>query len=143
MPAYAKLLIGLAVALIAGWISHGPLGQGEAFVAQLQARAEAVVREAELPQVRVDMARAPLARQVLLSGPADHFQREGQGSFPGLNDRIRGLPGVAGLRWADDPAGAGRVFPLLAETLLMALAAFLIGLSLGKLLFRPRREGYL
>lgn len=33
--------------------------------------------------------------------------------------------------------------PLLAETELLVIAAFLIGLGLGWLLFRPRREGYL
>lgn len=33
--------------------------------------------------------------------------------------------------------------PLLAETELLVIAAFLIGLGLGWLLFRPKREGYL
>ena len=33
--------------------------------------------------------------------------------------------------------------PLLAETLLLALAAYLAGVGLGWLLFRPRRETYL
>ena len=33
--------------------------------------------------------------------------------------------------------------PLLAETELLVIAAFLIGFGLGWLLFRPKREGYL
>jgi hypothetical protein len=99
MPGWAKFLIGLAVALTAGWISHGPLGRGEAFVGQLQGQADAVLAKAAVPGVTVRFNRAPLSREAILAGPADDFQREGQGQFPGLNDRISDIPGVAGLRW--------------------------------------------
>ena len=101
MPAYRKFLLGLAAALVAGWISHGPLGRGEAFVGELEARAGGVLRKAEVAGVQVRFERDPLSRQAILSGPADDFQREGQGLFPGINDRIRGVPGVAGLRWEE------------------------------------------
>ena len=94
-----KFLIGLAAALLAGWIGHGPLGQGEAFVDGLDARAKAVIKAAELPRVQVRFERDPLRREAILSGEADTFQREGMGQFPGLNDRIRAIPGVSGLRW--------------------------------------------
>jgi hypothetical protein len=97
-----KFLIGLAAALLTGWISHGPLGQGEAFVGVMEAQARAVVREAELPGVEVRFSRNPLNREAILSGPANEFQREGQGLLPGLNERIRAVPGVATIRW-DDP----------------------------------------
>jgi hypothetical protein len=100
MPRIAKFLIGLAGALLAGWIGHGPLGQGEAFVGRLEAQANAVIRTAELP-VRARFERNPLARQAVLSGDANEFQREGQGRFPGINDRIRQVPGVSGIRWDD------------------------------------------
>ena len=101
MPRIAKLLIGLVAALAAGWVSHGPLGQGNAFVDRLQAQSERVIREADLPRVAVRFPRDPIARQAILSGDANDFQREGQGLFPGLNDRIRDVPGVSGLRWDD------------------------------------------
>ncbi|MGQ0588030.1 MAG: hypothetical protein ACT4N8_00680 [Sphingosinicella sp.] len=101
MPAIAKILIGLTAALAAGWVSHGPLGRGEAFVNRLQAQSEVVIRQAELPDVTVRFPRDPLARQAILSGNANDFQREGQGLFPGLNDRIRDVSGVSGLRWDD------------------------------------------
>jgi hypothetical protein len=143
MPGYAKLLIGLAATLIAGWIAHGPLGQGEAYLARLDAQAAAVVREANLPRVQVRMERRPLTRQAVLSGEADAFQRQGMGEFPGIDDRIAALRGVASLRWTDDPNASRRPMPLLAETELLALLFFLIGLGLAKMLFRPRREGYL
>lgn len=102
MPGWAKFFIGLAVALVAGWVSHGPLGRGEAFVGQLQRQADAVIADAGLPGVSVRFNRDPLSREAILSGPADQFQREGQGQFPGLNDRISAIPGVSGFRWPQD-----------------------------------------
>ena len=50
-------------------------------------------------QVQVRFDRDPLRREAILSGRADPFQREGMGQFPGLNDRIRAVPGVSGVRW--------------------------------------------
>ena len=99
MPRLARLLIGLAVALAAGWVGHGPLGQGQAFVDGLDGQARAVIRAAGLPQIQVRFGRDPLRREAILSGQADQFQREGMGQFPGLNDRIAAIPGVSGLRW--------------------------------------------
>ena len=101
MPRFAKFLVGLLAALIAGWISHGPLGQGNAFIDGVEARAKVVVRDAGVPGVSVQMARHPLRRQAILSGPANDYQREGQGEYPGLNDRVRAIPGVGSLRWDD------------------------------------------
>jgi hypothetical protein len=99
MPPLVKFLIGLAIALAAGWIGHGPLGQGQAFIDLIEARAKAKIAEAELPQVHVRFDRDPLRREAILAGRADAFQREGMGQFPGLNDRIRAVPGVSGVRW--------------------------------------------
>ena len=145
MPRFAKMLIGLGAALLAGWISHGPLGQGEAFIAAIEAQAQAEVREAAVPGVDVRLARDPLRREALLSGPANDFQREGQGLLPGLNDRMLAIPGVGGVSWADSgPARGGRLrMPLLAETELLVLGFFVLGMALGRLLFRPRRDHYL
>ena len=53
-----------------------------------------MVRAAEVPGVEVRFARDPLSREAILSGPANEFQREGQGQFPGLNDRVGAVPGV-------------------------------------------------
>ena len=144
MPGFAKFLIGLGAALLAGWISHGPLGQGEAYIDSLEARAKAEVREAAVAGVDVRFPRDPLRREALLSGPANDFQREGQGLFPGLNDRIRAVPGVDGVRW-DDAQGqsGGSRLPLIAETLLLVVGVYLLGVALARLLFRRRREPFL
>lgn len=99
MPRAAKFLIGLAVALVAGWIGHGPLGQGQAFVDRLDALAKAEIRTAELSQVAVRFDRDPLRREAILSGRADRFQREGMGQLKGINGRVADVPGVSGVRW--------------------------------------------
>jgi len=139
MSRWTRLSIGLAAALAAGWISHGPLGRGGLYVDQIEARARAVVSETAIPGVAVRMSRAPLSRVALLSGPANDFQREGIGRLPGLNGRVGAVPGVSSVRW--DSAGGG--VPLLAETLALVALAYLIGIGIGWLFFRPRREGFL
>jgi hypothetical protein len=152
-----KILIGLAVALLAGWVAHGPLGRGAAFVDTLETGAKAGVARTEIKGISVQMNREPLARVAILSGTDDPFLRCGSASFmrgnrdcsmarrpsdvPGINDRVAAVPGMAGFRWEPQ----GRVVPLLAETLGLAALAWLVGLGLGWLIFRRRREreGYL
>ena len=99
MSRTVKFLIGLVAALVVGWVSHGPLGRGEAFVARMQAGAQAVLDANPVPGVTVTMS----SRKAILSGPANQFQREGQGSLPGLNQRIAAVPGIAGVEWANPP----------------------------------------
>ena len=101
MPRWAKLLTGLAAALLVGWLHHGPLGGGERFVAALEARAQLRLRATEIRGVTVRMQRDPLARIAILSGHANDFQKEGLGSFPGINERINTIPGMAGIRWEE------------------------------------------
>ena len=139
MPRWAKLLTGLAVALFVGWLYHGPYGGGERFVDALEQRAQVRLRFAELPGVTVRMPRDPLARVAILSGEANDFQKEGLGSYPGINDRMRTIPGVADVSWGEETQ-----LPLLVETLLLATGAFLVGLGAGWLLFgRKRRQSFL
>jgi len=108
MPALVKFLIGLAAALLAGWVSHGPFGQGKAFVDSLETQAHAAVRDAGVPGVNVRFSRDPLQREAILSGNANDYQREGMGQYPGLNDRMRAIPGVSGVRWDDNDCCARR-----------------------------------
>jgi hypothetical protein len=143
MPGLAKLLIGFAAAMLAGWLSHGPLGRGEMFIASLEAQAQAVVRATELPGVTVAFPRDPISRVASLSGPANDLQREGQGDLPGLNQRVLAIRGVAAVKWADTDSSPGGI-PLLVETLGLVALAFLLGLGAGRLFFgRTRRTGYL
>lgn len=103
-----KFLIGLAAAILMGWIYHGPLGNGEALIGRLEAQARAAVAEGDVPGVEVRLKRDPLSRAAVLSGPANDFQREGMGQFPGLNDRIRGIEGISAVEWASPAAPAAK-----------------------------------
>lgn len=139
MSRIAKFLIGLAAILLMAWLYHGPLGNGERLVAGLEMQARAAIAASELPGIDVGFSRDPLSRTALLSGQANEFQREGQGSLPGLNDLVGKIEGVAGVRWSDDPSAPDGV-PLILETLTMTVIAYLLGLGLGWLLFGRRRK---
>jgi hypothetical protein len=143
MPTAVKLLFGLALALLAAWISHGPLGRGEALIDRIESDARAAVARAELPGISVRLDRSPLSRRATLSGPANDLQREGLGSQMGISDYVRDVEGIGTVRWADEPRPDRRTLPLLLETMLLAALFYLIGLGLGWLLWgRPRREGF-
>ena len=90
------LLAGLAACLAFTALWHGPLGAGE----RMAARAEVIARRTldyyELPMIQVHMQRDPLERRLILSGPADSFQRAELVRI--LND----VPGVLDVRWDPD-----------------------------------------
>ena len=86
-------MLGIAATLAFTGLWHGPLGAGE----RMAARAELVARRTldyyELPMIQAKFARQPLARTLVLSGPADNFQR--QELVRVLND----VPGILAVRW--------------------------------------------
>jgi hypothetical protein len=143
MPPVLKALSGLAAVLAASFVWHGPMGHGEAYVAGLERRARAVIAEGGMTGVEVKLDRAPIARNATFSGVANDFQRRGMLDEPGLIGRVALIPGVARVRWDDEPVRERAAMPLLAETAILAALAYLIGLALGWLLWgRPRRTGF-
>lgn len=143
MPPILKATMGLLAALAAAWIWHGPLGHGQALVDRLERDARAQVARSWLPGIRVRLDRDPLGRNATLSGPANDLQREGLGSGQGISDYVREVEGIGTVRWADEPALERRALPLLAETMILAALAYLLGLGLGRLLWgRPRQEDF-
>ncbi|HEX8222333.1 MAG TPA: hypothetical protein VF605_00795 [Allosphingosinicella sp.] len=143
MPPILKATIGFLLTLAAAWTSHGPLGHGEALVDRLERDVRAAVDRSELPGLSVSLGRDPLDRNVTLAGPTNDLQREGLGSGQGINDFVREVDGIATVRWTDEPAFERRALPLLAETMVLAALAYLIGLGLGALIWRRRRrDGY-
>ena len=90
------ILIGVAVTigLTASW--HGPLGAGERLAAQAEAAARARLDRDEMFQVQARMQRGPLARRLIVSGPADDFQRAE------IRRRLDEVPGILDVKW--DPA---------------------------------------
>jgi hypothetical protein len=138
-----KILVGLVLALLIGWIWHGPAGNGERLVAGLESRARENVAKTELPGIVVRLSHDPLARVATLSGPANDLQREGLGSQMGISDFVREVDGISDVRWADEPRSSRRIVPLLLETLAQTALAYFIGLGLGWLVWgRRRREGF-
>ena len=103
MSSLTKFMIGLVAALAIGWLHHGPLGHGEALIDRLEREAQAAVARQEVPGVTVTLGRDPLSRRATLAGPADQFQREGQGELPGLSDIVTNIDGVSGVDWANPP----------------------------------------
>lgn len=87
------LLLGIAATLGFTALWHGPLGAGEKLAAQSEASARRTLDYYELPMVQAHMQRGPLTRRLILSGPADDFQRAE------LVRILDGTPGVLEVRW--------------------------------------------
>ena len=86
----AILVAGIVATLGFGALWHGPLGAGDRFANRADKIARATLDYYELPAVSARLERHPLARRVVLSGPADSFQRSElvriMGQVPGVND---------------------------------------------------------
>ena len=165
MSRWLKLLIGLLVTLVVGWVYYGPAGQGEAYVNLLQQRADFVLRISEVPSIQARISRAPLSRTVFLCGPTIDFQRTGTTAFqggandlPGLDGRMLQVGGISAAVWDPPPPtpngdtppcrpggpNAAGGMPLLVELLLLATLGWAIGLGLGWVFRRrPAKKGYL
>lgn len=141
MSSNNRIAIGLVAALLLGWLWEGPLGNGARFVDRLEHEAKAIVANAGVAGVSVNLQRNPLARSATLSGPADDFQRNGQGVQKGLTELVADVPGMGPVRWSDEPSRTP-VLPVLLEALLHTAIGYGIGLGLAWLLWR-RRDSYI
>jgi hypothetical protein len=126
------LAAGIAATLLLAWIWHGPLGTGDRFASAVEQQTRRVLVDWEMAPVRAVVTRDPLKRTLILSGPADDFQR---GELVRI---LNYVPGVGNVRWANSP----EIFtlPLLVEAELAALVSFGIGLVLAYLLELRRRS---
>ena len=120
---------GLALALIAAALWHGPLGAADRFTGQVERIAQTTLDYYEMTQIEAHLLRGPLSRQLKLSGPADDFQR---GELVRL---FSDLPGVTRATWSS----ADRGLPLIAEGALSGLVGYLLGLLLAYLVALRRR----
>lgn len=126
------LAAGIALTLAFGAIWHGPIGKADRFAAEADRQARQVLVNYEMEPVTAVVARAPIRRTILLSGPADDFQRT---ELARIMDVI---PGIADARWT----GTAATFPLplLLEVEIAALISFGMGLLLAYLLELRRRS---
>ncbi|MDQ3143590.1 MAG: hypothetical protein M3Q57_01750 [Pseudomonadota bacterium] len=84
---------GVAATLGFGALWHGPLGAGERFTDRPEALARATLDRFERPMNSARLERRPLTRTLVLSGPADDFQRMEMVRI------LREVPGVSAVRW--------------------------------------------
>ena len=127
-----SLAAGIAATLLLAWIWHGPVGTGDRFVSVVERQTRQVLIDWEMAPVRAVVAREPVKRTLILSGPADGFQRAE------LVRILNYVPGVGNVRWVDSPETFP--LPLLLEAELAALISFGIGLVLAYLLELRRRS---
>ena len=115
-----------AVAFAALW--HGPLGGADRFTREVERKVGATFVYYEIPEVRGHLHHGPLTRRVLLSGPADDFQRSE------LVRLVEDIPGVSSATWSSD----GGV-PLIGEGAAASVLGFLLGLLVAYLVELRRR----
>lgn len=98
------IAIGIAAVIGLTWLWHAPLGNGERLAAGIETRARAMLDHYEMTQVQARVERRPLTRRVILTGPADDFQR---GEIKRL---VEAQPGVGEAQWSASslPAEAAR-----------------------------------
>jgi len=124
---YIAAGIALAVAAAALW--HGPLGAADRFTVSIEKTARFVLVDWEMGHVQGRLHRGPLTRRLLLAGQADDFQRAELARIMGT------IPGVSTANWTPGKGG----LPLIAEAALVAVGGFLLGLLLAYL-FELRRR---
>jgi hypothetical protein len=86
-------LIGLAAVLGLTALWHGPLGAGDRLANHAESQARRTLDRYEMPMIQAKLQRGPLSRRLILTGPADDFQR---------SELVRILdetPGVLDVRW--------------------------------------------
>ena len=116
-----------AVGLAALW--HGPLGGAATLETRVNRGIRATLQYYEMNGVTAHLSHGPMTRKVLLSGPADDFQRSE------LVRLMEELPGVSSASWSADGGG----IPLIAEGAAVSLLGFLFGLLLAYLVELRRR----
>ena len=85
---------GIAVSLAAAALWHGPIGTGDRLAREVETAARAELVRLEMQPVTARLEREPLTRTLVLTGPADDFQRRE------LPNYMREVPGVGDVRWA-------------------------------------------
>jgi OOP family OmpA-OmpF porin len=95
-----KIMFGAGATALLAWGLHGPLGQGAAFIADLQIHARSALAAAGVTGVQVDYPDNPYARTASLSGDVPPIDQNR------ASDIMRGLNGSAGAVWAVTSATA-------------------------------------
>ena len=125
---------GLAATIASAVLWHGPGGAADRFVTRSERDVAKMLAYFEMEPVRGTMQRGPVARRIIYAGPADEFQR---------SELVRlgeDLPGIGEARWSPARNTLTYPLPLIVEAVGLALAAFLIGLTMAAIAFYTRRS---
>ena len=125
----AAFASGLAVSIALAALWHGPLGGANRLEARVERGIHNTLVYYEITEVTGHLHHGPLTRRVMLSGPADDFQRSE------LVRYMDQLPGVSSATWSSDGGGV----PLIAEGCAVSVLGFLLGLLLAYLRDLRRR----
>ena len=123
-----RLGLGVALSLILAALWHGPLGGADRFQTKVERDIQQMLVHYEMTQVTAHLHQHPLSRRVMLSGPADDFQRQG------LIDYLDQISGVESATWSNRGG-----MPLIVEAMIVSLVGFLFGLLLAYLVELRRR----
>ena len=93
----AIIALGVVATLVETALWHGPLGASDRLALKVESAARATLDHLEMTKVSARLERNPLRRRLVLSGPADDFQRAE------LVQILADIPGVADVRWASPP----------------------------------------
>jgi hypothetical protein len=88
------LVLGIAAVIAVTWAWHGPLGAGDRFAADIERRARVMLDHDEMVRVDARLERGPLSRRLVLSGPADDYQRAE------IKRRMETIAGVGEAAWS-------------------------------------------
>jgi hypothetical protein len=88
MSRVQPLLIGAVAVLAVVELFHGPLGRAVELRDRIERRAQVALDVNEMTQVRAHLADGPMRRTIILSGPADDFQRA---ALVRVMEKLRGV----------------------------------------------------
>jgi len=125
----ASIVIGVSVSIALAALWHGPAGGADRFSAEVERGVQKTLDYYQMTQVTAHLHHGPLTRHVLLSGPADDFQRS---ELVRLIDQV---PGVSSTSWSSDGGGV----PMIVEGGAVAVLGFLLGLLVAYLVELRRR----
>ncbi len=124
----ARLALGIALSFVLAAVWHGPLGGADRFQRKVERDIQQMLVDYEMTKVSAHLHQRPLSRRVMLSGPADDFQRQG------LIEYLDRIPGIESATWSKRGG-----MPLIAEGMIVSLVGFLFGLLLAYLVELRRR----
>ena len=93
MSRIQPLLLGAVAVLAVTELFHGPFGRALELKGRIERRARAALDNNEMPAIQAHLADTPMRRVIVLSGPADDFQRRE------LVRLMRIIPGVEDAEW--------------------------------------------